>query len=53
MLKTEIIPLDVNRQPIEDSSGFGRSGSVVYRQFRVPASDIQSVHVKLTWSAED
>ena len=53
MLKSEIIPLDANGQPIEDSAGFGRSCPVVYRKFRVTPQDIHDVHVKLTWSAED
>jgi len=53
MLKTEITPLDASQRPITNSGGSGRSGSVVYRRFRVPTHTIHAVQVKLSWSAED
>jgi hypothetical protein len=52
MLRTEIIPLDANNAPLEDGHGWGRSGTVTYRSFRIPTGRIHAVRVILSWNAE-
>ncbi len=51
MLRTEIIPLGANNQPLAESRGSGQSGSITHANFPVPAEKIHAVRIRLSLDA--